>query len=353
MKAVVLVSAIVVLSVLPATRAHAQSSSSPPTLRVVSSLTLVDVMAEAKEKKIGLSARESLTDLKREDFRIWDNGHEMPIESFDIGAEHATRSIALWLIVQCNDAEPPGHHSMFMHGRAGLLRPALGNLAAGDAVGVAHWCDSGEAKVDLPPGHDPDEALAKVEEILSEKPTTGTQTRAGELAMQRMIRLMLQNTNESVPQREPIFLFLYGDRCGTHAEEANSVATDLLESSAIVYGMNDGTSGLVYGAYGVNEALAPFDSRKIATVRMTRQLVHYYSGETGGAVYSDVSPKLFSDTLDDILRQLHLRYTIGFKPSKLDGKRHLLRVELTREAHKRFPGAELRFRPEYIPVLNP
>jgi len=352
MKAAVLVSAIAVLSCLPAARSHAQSPPATPTLNVTSSLTLIDVIAE--NKKTG--RREALTDLKREDLRLWDNGHETPITSFDSGAKHATRAIALWLIVQCNDAQPPGHHSMFMHGRTDLLKPALAHLGADDAIGVAHWCDRGDAQIDLSLSRDSGETLAKVEEILSEKPTSSTETRPGELAMQRMIRLLLQDTNETFPQREPILLFLHGDRCGTHADEANSIATDLHESSAIVYGMNDGASGSLYG---VNDILSPFDSRKanpkvdIAPREgMTRQLVHYYSRETGGEVYS-TSPKSFSDTLDHMLLQLQLRYTIGFRPLKLDGKRHLLRVELTREAHKRYPAAVLRFRTEYVAATSP
>jgi hypothetical protein len=82
-----------------------------------------------------------------------DNGDEMPIERFDKGAEHATRSIALWLIVQCNDAQPPGHHSRFMRRRTDLLKPALTQLAADDAIGVAHWCDNGDAKGVCRTGH--------------------------------------------------------------------------------------------------------------------------------------------------------------------------------------------------------
>jgi hypothetical protein len=150
---------------------HAQAAPTTPTIRIDSSLTLVDVIAE--NKRIGLRTRELLTDLKRVDFRILDNGHEMPIESFDIGVEHATRPVALWLIVECNQGEPPGYHSMFMSGETQFLKPALQHLAPNDAVGVAHWCDNGSADLDMLPGPEPDAALTKVEQILSEKPMRG------------------------------------------------------------------------------------------------------------------------------------------------------------------------------------
>jgi hypothetical protein len=340
MQAALLVSALAVLTLLPI--AQAQESSTTPVFRVDSSLTLVDVIAE--NRKTGLRTRELLTTLKREDFRIFDNGREMPIESFDIGAANTTRPIALWLIVQCDQKKPLGFNSMFMRGKTQFLKPALEHLGANDSIGVAHWCDDGNAELDLLPEHDSDAALAKVEEVLSEKPITG-KNRPGELAMQGMIRMVLKNTHETVPQRLPIFLFLYGDHCATYVDEANSIVTDLLETSGMVYGINDGTWSFdphrMMPAIGVGPGAGQIS-----------YLVHYYSGETGGEVYSTVDPKLYSAALDYILTQLHLRYTIGFKPLDLDGKRHSLTVQLTQEARKRFPSAELRFRPEYVPVAN-
>lgn len=308
----------------------------PTTIRVDSSLVLVDVIAE--NAKTALHTRALMTDLKQEDFQIFDNGHEMPISSFDIGADHATRPIALWLIVQCEQPLPVDWHSQFMQGKTSVLRPALDHLGSNDAVGVAHWCDDGKAVIDLQPGNDPDAALAKVEEVLAQKAILG-ENRAGELAMQKMIRLVLKNTHETTPARLPIFLFLYGDHCATETNEANAILRDLLETSGLAFGINNG------GWY--------FDSRLLEGGGQTRYLVHYYSIETGGEVYSAIDPKLFSNALDYILTQLHLRYTIGFKPPKLDGKRHALKVELTPEARKRLPGAELRYRPEYVPVAVP
>jgi hypothetical protein len=316
-----------------------------PTIRVDSSLTLVDVIAE--NTKTALRTRALLSDLKREDFRIFDNRREMPIESFDIGEQFTTRPIALWLIVQCNQNDPPGYHSMFIRGRTQFLKPALAHLGKNDVVGVAHWCDDGTAILDLEPGHDPATALSTVEQVLDQKPPTNTVNRPGELAMQRMIRLVLKKTHEALPERLPIFLFLYGDQCATYAEEANSISRDLLETSGMVYGINDGTW--------------PFDPRIMTRLPGNGDviggakifyLVHYYSRETGGEVYSTIAPRLFSNALDYILTQLHLRYTIGFKPTELDGKRHELKVELTPDARKKYPAAELRYRPEYIPSAN-
>jgi hypothetical protein len=235
------------------------------TLRVDSSLVLVDVIAE--NAKTALHTRALLTDLRREDFRVFDNGREMPIRSFDAGVQNTTRPIALWLIVQCPESFPPNWHSDFMLGETRTLRPAMDHLRADDAVGVAHWCDDGKAVIDLQPGHDSDGALAKVEEVLGQKAIQG-ENRAGELAMQKMIRLVLKSTHEMTPDRLPIFLFLYGDHCATYVEEANAILRDLLETSGLVFGINN---------IGVS-----FDSYLSSRAGQIFYLAHYYSRETGG-----------------------------------------------------------------------
>lgn len=329
---------------------RAQANDTTPTFRVDSSLTLVDVIAE--NTKTGLRTRELLTDLRREDFRIFDDGREMPIKSFDVGAQNATRPVALWLIVQCNqnfatpDKRSLGYHSMFMQGKTEFLRPALAHLGSNDAVGVAHWCDNGDSLIDQAPGQDSEAALAKIEDVLRQKPIIGD-TRKGELAMQRVIETILTSTRRTLPARLPVFLFLYGDGSGTRKKEADKISTDLLETSGMVFGINDGS-----WPYDPRNMFYPFIDAEGYAGPHILYLVHYYSQETGGEVYSTGDPKLFSSALDYILTQLHYRYTIGFKPEKLDNKRHTLKVELSDQAKKRFPAAELRFRPEYIPVAK-
>jgi len=78
---------------------------------------------------------------------------------------------------------------------------------------------------------------------------------------------------------------------------------------------------------------------------------HYMAKHTGGQYFS-VPPSEYERALDAILMQLHFRYELGFIPSAIDGKRHELKVELTKEAKREHRGVRLRFRPEYIPVLE-
>ena len=302
------------------------------TIRVETSLVLADVIAQSTDA--GQHTKSLVPNLARGDFRVFDNGHEMQIQSFDTGAKLSTRPIALWLIVQCNLGFPPEAASGFMKGKTKFLAPAFAHLDKDDVVGVAHWCDNGDASIDLPPGHDGSAALGKVDELLNRKRVNG-ENRTGELALQRMIRMILENVHTTTPLRLPIYLFLYGDRSGTRVHEAESVLQDLLESSGIVFGINDGF---------------PYDPATVFRGDQIHYLVHYYGQATGGQVYATHDPALFANALDFILLQLHFRYTVGFKPPALDGKRHALKVELTEDAKKKYPATDLRFRPEYVPL---
>lgn len=302
-----------------------------PTFRVESPLVLVDVIPEYAKGE--LRTRTPLTDLKQQDFRVFDEGREVQVRSLDVATLHSTRPIALWLIVQCPHGFPVSWGSDFLRGHVPLLRPALDRLRPEDAVGVAHWCDNGEAAIDLPPGRDPDAALQAVDHLLNQ-PVSPGMDRRGELAMQRMVRTIVNNVTRTKPDRLPVLLFLYGDHSATYPDEAGRIIRDVLETSGIVFGMGDGRS--VFG--------------DLAASGQISHLVHLYSRETGGEYYRPPNPEAFSATLDHILAQLHSRYTLSFKPLIFDGKRHKLKVEMTEDARKRYQGIRLRFRQAYIAV---
>ena len=66
-----------------------QPSSGQATIRVQSSLVLVDVIS--RDTKTGLPVR----DFKKEDFRLFDNRQEVRIVRFDAGAQYDTRPITV------------------------------------------------------------------------------------------------------------------------------------------------------------------------------------------------------------------------------------------------------------------
>jgi hypothetical protein len=100
-----------------------------------------------------------------------------------------------------------------------------------------------------------------------------------------------------------------------------------------VFGIKDELSPKVYGLANGEQA----------------EISHYMAQRTGGQ-YFTATENTYATALDMILMRLHFRYELGFIPPKMDGKRHELRVELTKEAQRKYKGVRLWFRPEYIPV---
>jgi hypothetical protein len=301
-----------------------------PTIRVQSSLVLVDVMSQ--DSRSGLPVR----NFRKQDFRLFDNRQEVQISTFDAGARYDTRPIILWLAVICNEIGLPkfGASSEFF-GHESLFRPALDHLEAHDSVGVAHWCDSGDSHLDLLPTPDRDRAIRELADTLKPIPFEGGSSdtdAAGEVAFRRLIRLIIRDAYGRNPRPLPVIVFLHGDYTGQPHGELNQLVDDFLE-----------TSGIVFGIRNYRSPNLRFDIGEQA------KIMHYMAKHTGGKYFS-VPPADYEKTLEAILMQLHFRYELGFIPAAIDGKRHELRVELAREAKAHHKGLRLRYRPEYIPV---
>lgn len=312
--------------------AQVRSQESRPseggTVRVQSSLVLVDVIAQ--DLKSGLPRRE----LKKGDFRLFDNRREVTIRTFDAGAEHDTRPIILWMVVICNERGIVGASAEFA-GNEPLFRPALDELQGLDRVGVAHWCDNGETHLDLLPTTDRDAPIPVLAECLKPIDFEGGTFRsddAGEQAFRRLVRLIIRDSYQRNPRPLPVIVFLHGDHTGQPRRELDKVVDDFLETSGIAFGIRDRHSAVLHFLIGEQA-----------------KIMHYMAKHTGGQYFS-ASPSDYAGTLKTILTQLHFRYELGFVPSAIDNRRHELRVELTKEAMRKYKRVRLRFRPEYIPL---
>jgi len=161
------------------------------------SLVLVDVLTQ--DSKTGLP----LNELKKDDFRVLDNGHQVSVLTFDSGAYFGTRPIALWFVMICNQKHWDEQGSGFMRNKALLLRPALDHLDKRDTTGVAHWCDNGEEAINLKPTTDRDAPIAKIEEVQHRNPTE-VGARVGELSVQRTLRLIIADARNTKLEPLPV-----------------------------------------------------------------------------------------------------------------------------------------------------
>ena len=325
---------------------HAQGQSHQPittnnedlTFHTGTSLVLVDVFT--LDPKTGLP----LNDLKREDFQLFNDGKPITLTTFDSGAHYDNRPVALWLVTLCNMKNMVEWGSGTFLGKSSLFRPALNHLDSHDTIGVAHWCDNGEAAIELPAGHDPDQALAALEKSLQQRDFSypvctaklqDSPCRPGEHALQRMLQLVLNDAKHAKPEPVPVIIFLYSDHSGMPAKEVEELIDSVLETSGI--------------AFGIKNSSLPEWPTHWSNTNERGSIVHYLSEETGGQ-YFRVPEDLYATALENILLQLHFRYELGFKPPVIDGKRHTLKVELIGDAKSQHKSARLRYRPEYIPV---
>jgi len=294
------------------------------TIHASTNLVLVDVVA----MKNGLPEK----NLKREDFRLFDNDTPVPIKTFDTGRQSSSRSLALWLVVQCRMPGWEAQGSGYFAGQINRFLPALKELDPHDSVGVAHWCDNGDSQLDLQPTSNVADLTAAAEQVLATEWKLGNHDRAGELALQRTLQLIVDATRSTKPEPLPVVIFLYGDWSGMPRSEADHFIGELLETSAVAFGLRDHRSPRMWWLPGEQ-----------------REVAHYIATQTGGE-YQDVTPETYSTGLEQILQQLHFRYELGFQPPALDGKRHKLTVKLSDSAKEPYRGVRLRYRAAYVPL---
>jgi hypothetical protein len=313
----------------PTTNTHPEVKV--PAVHVQSSLVLVDVITQ--DPKSGMPVR----NLKREDFRIFNDRREVSIESFDTGSHYQTRPIVVWLTVLCNEGGKIAGSREFS-GKEALFRPALEQLDKSDTVGVVHWCDNGEEHIDLMPTGDRDLAIRTLSTALKRIPFNigGNSNLLGEDSLRRMIRLVLQDGQQRNPQPLPVFVFIYGGRGAQPYSEVDDLIGDILETSGIVFGIKDE------------------DQSNISPAGPNRRghIFNYLAEQTGGQYFS-ARPEGYAAALEAILLQLHFRYQLGFIPPSFDGKRHEIDVRLSDEVREKHKGVRLRFRTEYIPLREP
>jgi hypothetical protein len=317
----------------PQTATGAAQSVDLPVFHAQTQLVLVDILA--RDLKTGLP----LKDLKRDDFRVFDDKHAVPISTFDSAPHFNLRPIALWFVVICNEkgkGERGEIASGWFSGKEPAFRPALDDLEKNDRAAVAHWCDNGDAHLDLEPTADHDAVIAKLTQTLQQidYQYTSADDRQGELTLQKLLRLILDQTHRSDPQPLPVLLFLHSDTTGMPRREADVLLDELLETSGFAFGIKDA-------------AAADYPHGRFLDEQSS--VLHYMAKQTGGEYYS-VPPEKYAETLKSILQQLHARYELGFKPPKIDGKRHKLKVEFTGAAKDLSKSTRLRYRPEYIPA---
>lgn len=146
-----------------------------------------------------------------------------------------------------------------------------------------------------------EEAATALEQVLAPMPDAHPTNRPGELALQKTLQLIIDATRSSEPEPLPVLIFLYGDWSGMPRSEADHFIDELLETSAIAYGLKDRRSPQIW-------SLRPFGEQGA--------IANYIATQTGGQ-YLRVTPETYATGLEEILRQLHFRYETAVSPFRI------------------------------------
>ncbi|GAC1659501.1 MAG: hypothetical protein NVS9B15_22160 [Acidobacteriaceae bacterium] len=281
------------------------------------------------------SSGRPLPHLQPSDFLLFDNGKRVAVTTVDSGSDVQARPVVLWLVVQCPEATGD-NGSRFLRGHVEALRAGLQQLQERSRVAVAHWCDDGQAVIDLEPTLLHGEAINQVQRLMDRADLAPSMqdNRLGELALQKALRLIYTNAEKTAEQAEPVIVFLYNDASAMPLREASAILNDLIESFAVIYGIGNGnipdkSSGL--GGFGEDPQWS---------------VAHYLSKHSGGA-YLYGSKGDYATPLAAIIQALQFGYQIGFVPPVLDGKQHRLELRLSDAANNR--KTLLLYRTSYVP----
>jgi len=312
------------LCLIAVASAYSQEQPRVPVFKASTSLVLINLTAF--QPRTG----DLLTNLNCNDFIVTETGKATPIVACDHGG--AARPLILWFVVQCNQSNrSPQDGSGFFSGKEKLLLNGLAEMNQADSVAVAHWCDDGEAKADLLPGKDRKAVVQAIAGALAQTHSSINKM-LGETALRQVLELVNRISMERSPVPLPVLIFLHEDRTGQPATEVRQLAEQMLASSSIAYGLDDGQSSAASHSQAMGEE---------------KEVLHILSEQSGG-FYLSVHDERYSQALQAIISLLHTRYQLAIKPGFSDGRTHRLEIRLKAEARKHYGDVQLRYRNFYL-----
>ncbi len=278
-------------------------------------VTLVRVDAQA------IDGKKPIAGLTKDDFLVFDEGARQPIGYF--GRDTEPIHLALLLDVS-------GSMKQYLARMAVAARQALRPLAPSDEVAIVFF--GRIIRIAQPLTSDFDEAAVVVREALMESRVgagTAINPSIAETAN------YLRNEARNKPGRRAIVILT--DNKGLNYQLATeTVLKTLYEADAVLNAIVTPNAKPPVpdrpGAY-VNPDFSPSDVFKLAR-------------ESGGEV---LAGEKTGETLTQMIERIRVRYSIHYSaPGGEAGSVRRVRVELSPEARKRFPRAEIRARSGYI-----
>jgi hypothetical protein len=295
-----------------------QTTPSPKDQPIRTVIDLVTFNVTVQDQETG----KPIEDLGYEDFQVFDNGHPVEPRIFESGRSPGPRPLTMWFLVSCPKQKGVESGSPFGAGNGRVFGPALENLNSDYSMGVAHWCDNGDAKIDLAPTQKQDAPLAAIDAVLHRAPVK-VDKNLGKLALQRTLDLVVDSTRSENQFALPVIVLQYDGTMGMTKDEADLLAKRLLYKGVIVYQVTDHREHFAASNSGGKESSLKF-----------------ISAQTGGRAIV-VQHADYQGAINSIFQLLRFRYTLGISPPSRDRQWHELRVKLTEAALRKHKHARV------------
>jgi Ca-activated chloride channel family protein len=306
----------------PAQRARAKPSPEPRQEEEVESVstTLVAVPVRVSDR-----AGRFITDLRREQFRVFEDGVEQEISFF----EPADHPFTVALMLDVSDSA-----SLQRGAIQAAARAFVGQLRAGDRVMIATFDH------DIAVLTDPTDDRQVLFEAINRVRTGGGTSfydAVEELVGKRLSR---------VPGRKAVVILTDGiDTTSRATQSAAERAAD--ESNALVYAVQYDTVGAATPSQGgqpVSQVIASTGEPVSAAYKRATLFLRMLADRTGGRFYQAASVKRLSESFARIAEELRQQYSLGYYPKNREGEGKRRKLKVTVDA----PEARVRARGAYV-----
>jgi hypothetical protein len=292
---------------------------------VRSTIYISTVNVTVRDKETGAPVK----DLSYRDFQVLDDGHPVTTATFSSASSHNLRPLTIWLLVTC--IKPPDAQGALRHlfGKSGPVGQPLSTLNSNSHIGVAHWCGSNDAQIDLPPTQDRD-ALTKAIDSIREPAPKDSAEPAGGRAFQRALDLISENVGLENRPALPVIIVLHDGKLAMSQAEAELASKKLLYRGVIVYQIRDHDEDIGHSSPSGQGSTLGF----ICT-------------QTGGRIVP-VQHGDYGEAMTSIVGTLQSRYELGVAPRAVDRQWHEIRVLLTDPALRAHKTVELEYGAGYL-----
>ena len=268
-------------------------------------------------------------DLSYRDFQVFDDGHPVTTAFFASAPSRNLKPVTIWLLVACiRQSEAQGGLRQ-LFGKSGPFGQPLSTLNSNSYIGVAHWCGSSDAQIDLPPTQDRDALMTAIDANGEPAPVDSAEPAAGR-AFRRALDLIGENIALDDRPALPVIIVLHDDKLEMSQAEADLASKKLLYRGAILYRILDRSEDIGRSSpSGQGSTLG------------------FISTQTGGRIVP-VRHGDYGEAMTSIVDTLQSRYELGVAPGAVDRQWHEIRVLLTDPALRAHKPVELEYGAGYL-----